>query len=51
MKHFLSLFLLVSAVFSVHAQTKAVNTSGWPNGIYIAIALIDNQYYSLKFSI
>ena len=36
---------------NVLTQTKAVNTSGWQKGIYLAVALIDNQYYAIKFSV
>lgn len=35
----------------VRASSISVNVSGWPRGIYIAIAQIKDQYYSLKFSI
>lgn len=36
---------------TVGATKKAVNTSGWPSGIYAAVAQIENRTYSLKFSI
>lgn len=35
----------------VRASSISVNVSGWPRGIYIAIAQIKDQYYSLKFSV
>ena len=35
----------------VRATTKGVNTSGWPSGIYAAVAQLDDMTYSLKFSI
>ena len=35
----------------VRATTKGVNTSGWPSGIYAAVAQLDDKTYSLKFSI
>lgn len=36
---------------TVGATKKAVNTSGWPSGIYAAVALIEDRTYSLKFTI
>lgn len=35
----------------VRASSISVNVSRWPRGIYIAIAQIKDQYYSLKFSV
>lgn len=36
---------------TVRGTTKAVNASGWSPGIYVALAQINDQYYSLKFSV
>ena len=36
---------------AVRATTKSISTSGWPSGIYAAVAQYDNQTYSLKFSV
>lgn len=36
---------------TVKTSSKTVNVSGWIPGFYIAIAQINGQYYTLKFSI
>lgn len=33
----------------INGLSKNVNVSGWSSGIYMALAQINNQYYSLKF--
>ena len=35
----------------VRTNSISVNVSGWSHGIYIAIAQVKDQYYSLKFSV
>lgn len=36
---------------TVMSNSKIVNISGWSSGIYVALAQVDGQYYSLKFSV